>query len=168
MKNILVIILGVGIVMLTGCTSVRPVQHTIEKTDSVIIKETLVPVKVPGSAVSTSLSKAQLDSLTRALRSMPANNRTVYLNDPTLKTRLSFALDSLGKLMIKCESIEQMYMAKLIEKDRYINVKELEIREQQKSFGQKLSNYFDTILWTVIGAFAIIGLGNLAILIFKR
>lgn len=154
--RLVIILCCVGVVMLAGCRVVQPVQHTIERKDSTVIREKLVPVTVPGSEVKTTLSKSQLDSLTLALRSMPANNRTIYYNDPTLKTRLSFALDSLGKLIIRCESIEQMYMAKLQEKDRYIHVKDLEIRELQKTFGERLKTYFNTILYTLIAAIILI------------
>lgn len=145
-----------GVVMLAGCRVVQPVQHTIEKTDSVIVREKIVPVTVPHSEVTATLSKQQMDSLTLALKSMPANHRTIYMTDPTLKTRLSFTLDSLGKVMIRCESLEAMYIAKLQEKDRYIHIKDLEIREAQKTFGQKVSNYFNSIMWTVGIAFIII------------
>ncbi len=157
-----------GIVLLAGCTSVRPVQHTIEKTDSLIVREKLVPVTIPHSEVKTTLSKSQLDSLTLALRSMPANNRTIYYTDPLIKTRLSFAIDSLGKLIVRCETIEQMWMAKLQERDRYIHVKELEIQQLQKTFGQKLSGYFNTILWTVVIAMVLIAIINLLLWKLKR
>ncbi len=157
-----------GVVMLAGCHTVQPVQHTIEHTDSVIVTEKLVTVPVPGSEVKTTLSKSQLDSLTLALKSMPANNRTVYLTDPTLKTRLSFAIDSLGKLIIRCQSIEHLYMAKLEQKDKYIRIKELEIQQERKTFGQKLSNYLHTILWTVVILLVLITIGNVLLWKLRR
>jgi hypothetical protein len=157
-----------GLVLLAGCRVVQPVQHTFEKTDSVIIREKMVPVNIPATEVTSTLSKSQLDSLTLALRSMPANNKTIYLNDPTLRTRLSFALDSLGKLIIRCESIEQLYMAKLQEKDHYLKIKDLEIREVQKTFGEKIKNYFNTILWTIIIALVLIAIVNFLLFKIRR
>ncbi len=155
-----VVFMLLGVVMLAGCRVVQPVQHTIEKTDSVIVREKVVPINLPHTEVHTTLSKSQMDSLTLALKSMPGNNKTIYITDPTLRTRLSFKLDSLGKILIRCESLEALYIAKLYEKDRYIHLKDLEIREVQKTFAQKVSNYFNTILWTVVIAFIIILIAN--------
>lgn len=131
----------------------RPVQHNYYHKDSVIERERLVPITVPASSTETHLSAAQLDSLRLALQSMPQVHRTVYLTDPKLQTRLSFALDSIGNLVVRCETLEKMYWEKLKEKDRIINIKELEIRKQQKSFIQKVEGFIHNgIWWAIISA----------------
>lgn len=153
--------LGLGAVMLAGCKQ-QPVQHTVIHTDSVIERERLVPIKIESTSVTTRLSTGQLDSLKAALKNLPANNRTIYYTDPKLKTQLSFALDSIGNMVIRCQTLEAMYWEKLKEKDHIISTKELEIREQQKTFGQKLSSFFNNgILFIVLALAAFTGINFL-------
>lgn len=153
------------LLLMAACTTVRPVQHTLEKKDSVIVREKLVPITIQGTQVSTTLSKEQIDSLVLALKAMPAKDRIIYKNDPTQSTRLSFALDKMSNLIIGCENLEKIYQAKIEEKDRYILQKEIEIREREKSFGQKLSNAINRVIaWGVVAVIILIA----AIIFIKR
>ena len=141
-------------IVLVGCKP-QPIQHTIYRTDTIIERERLVPIKVEGSSVTAHLSDAQLDSLRTALQAFPRINRTVYMTDPKLQTRLGFALDSIGNLVVRCETLEKMYWQKLQEKDRIIERKEYLLQEQQKNFGQKLSSFFNNGILFVVLALAI-------------
>lgn len=155
--NPLIIIVGVLVVLLClimlSCKPV-PVQHTVHHTDTIIERERLVPIKVEGTHVTQKLSAGQLDSLTAALKNLPAGNRVIYYTDPKLKTQLSFAIDSIGRLVIQCRTLEALYWEKLKEKDRIIERKEFELREQQKTFGQKLSTFFTNGIWFIVLALA--------------
>lgn len=144
--------------MLASCKPTT-LQHTIHHTDTIIERERLVPIKVESTHVTTKLSAGQLDSLTTALKNLPANSRTIYYTDPKLKTQLSFALDSIGRLVIQCRTLEAQYWEKLKEKDRIIERKELQIMEQAKTFGQKLSTFFNNgILFVVLAFIAFTGI----------
>ncbi len=158
-------LLPLFLLLMAACTTVRPVQHTIEKKDSVIVREKLVPITIQGTQVSTTLSKEQIDSLVLALKAMPAKDRIIYKNDPTQSTRLSFALDKMSHLIIGCENLEKIYQAKIEEKDRYIQQKELEIREREKSFGDKLRNAINKVIVFGAGAFLLL---IAALMIIKR
>lgn len=128
---------------IVSCKAPQPVQHTIHRTDTIIERERLVSIKVDGTQVTTKLSAGQMDSLTTALKNLPANNRTIYYTDPKLKTQLSFAIDSIGNLVIQCKTLEALYWEKLKEKDHIIERKEYELREQQKSFWTKIVLFFN-------------------------
>lgn len=139
-----------ALIFIFSCSVIQPIQHTFSKKDSIIERERVVEIKVPGTTINTHLSKAQLDSLTTALQSMPIVHRHIYMTDPKLQTRLSFALDSIGRLVIGCETMEKMYFEKLKEKDHIIQEKEFEIREEHKKFGQKLSDFIKTGFWSIL------------------
>src|SRR5688572_29942478 len=113
MKYLLIISL-----FLFGCKATIPVSHTTSHTDSTIIRERLVPIYVPGSHVTAKFSDLQLDSLMNALGNMTMadwetnenkSQKSFYITDPKMNTRLTFALDSIGRLVLRCESIEKMY-----------------------------------------------------------
>jgi hypothetical protein len=150
MKLSALIWFGLVMVLLAGCKVTQPVLHTVHRTDSVIERERLVPITVAATSVETRLSPSQLDSLKAALRNLPVGNRTIYYYDPKLKTQLTFALDSIGNLIIQCKTLEALYWEKLKEKDRIIEIKDLEIREQSKSFWQKLQTFIDNGIWFLV------------------
>lgn len=164
MKFNALIWLGLVMVMLAGCRITQPVKHTVERYDTIIERERLVPIKVEASQVETRLSPQQLDSLKAALRSLPVGNRTIYYTDPKFKTQLTFMLDSIGNMVIQCKTLEAMYWEKLKEKDHIIRVKDLEIREYQQGFWQKIKSFFGNGIWFVI----LIALAILGFKIFKR
>jgi hypothetical protein len=150
MKLSALIWLGLVMVLHTGCKVTQPVLHTVHRTDSVIERERLVPITVAATSVETRLSPSQLDSLKAALRNLPVGNRTIYYTDPKFKTQLIFALDSIGQLVIQCKTLEALYWEKLKEKDRIIEIKDFEIREQSKTFWQKLQQFIDHGMWFLV------------------
>jgi hypothetical protein len=134
--------------MLSGCSrKVVPTVHNHFRKDSVIERERLVPITVRETTVRAAFTKDQLDSLTEALRSMPQVSRHIYLTDPALKTQLAFTLDSLGRLSIRCTTLEQTFWEKLKEKDRIIYERDQQIIKERKTFGQKLSAFMDKLYW---------------------
>src|SRR5689334_3678352 len=118
--NILLLILtllcAVIIPLLTSCTTVKPVEHTVMKKDSVILREKLVPFSVQETTIEKSFSRAQLDSIITALKSMPIGSRTIYYTDPKFKTQLTFMLDSIGNLVTQCKTLEQEFNVRITEK----------------------------------------------------
>jgi len=154
------------LVILASCKPAAPLQHTISRTDSVIIRERLVPIKIESTSVKKSFSKAQVDSIITALKNLPANSRTIYHTDPKLKTQLSFALDSIGNLVVQCKTLEALYWEKLKEKDRIIEKKELEIREKEKTIFQKIERTAKIIGGSLLAI--LIGLFTIVIYIYRK
>jgi len=136
--------------ILVSCKSTQPVSHTYTHTDSVITRERLVPIKIESTSVDKHFSASQVDSIIAALKSLPVGSRTIYYTDPKLKTTLSFALDSLGKLVIQCKTLEAMYWEKLKEKDHIIQTKDFELREQRKGFLQRIGDVFNHGIWFMV------------------
>lgn len=150
MKLKALIWLGLVMVMLAGCKITQPVQHTLIRTDTIIERERMVPIKIESTQVETRFSPSQLDSLKALLKNLPVGNRTIYYTDPKLKTQLSITLDSLQEaLVFNCKTLEAFYWEKLKEKDRIITTKELEIREKEKRFAQKLEEFIKHGLWFI-------------------
>jgi len=142
MKNWFVFI-GLGlVVMLTGCRSTAPVQHTIEKTDSTkteiskehiktdssFFKETVTEKKLPEANAQLIATRSKVDSLLDVLDHLPKGT-VVYVSDKKARAQLSFYKDSLNRVHINCKSAEQTYNEKTIEQGRFISQ-----LEKEKSF----------------------------------
>lgn len=149
-------IVAIAIMMLYGCKVVTPLEHTITRKDSVILREKLVPFSVQEVTVEKSFSRAQVDSIIMALKALPLNSRTIYYTDPKFKTQMSFMLDSLGKLVISCKTLEQQFQVKITEKDHIITSQEKELFELRKSPWQQIKHFLSTGLWSVIIALILI------------
>lgn len=142
--------LVVLITMLTGCTTVRPVEHTVTKKDSVILREKLVPFSVQETTIEKSFSHDQVDSIIQALKTLPINSRTIYYTDPKLKTQLAFMLDSLGRLVISCKTLEREFQIKISERDRIIVSQEKQLVELKKGFWEQVKHFLNTGLWSIV------------------
>lgn len=137
--------------LLTGCRSIPvPVEHTFTRKDSVILREKLVPFSIQETTINKSFSREQVDSIIMALKSMPINSRTIYYTDPKFKTQMSFMLDSLGRLIIGCKTLEQEYQFKITEQDRYIKEQEKIIQELKRSPFEKFTNFINNGLWSIV------------------
>ena len=163
---LLIILASLVGLLFVSCKPTAPVQHTIHRTDTIIERERMVPITIESTSVQKTFSKPQVDSIIAALKAMPSGSKTVYYTDPKFKTQLSFALDSIGNLVVQCKTLEALYWEKLKEKDRIIERKEYELREQARTFGQKLSGFLNNGLWFVI--IAIIGTAGINMLISRR
>lgn len=178
--------------LLTGCAAMHPVQQSIaEKKDSTIhvvnskdstatfFKETVTPKVLPGATVNVALYAAQIDSLVKSLKSMPAGvARTIYYADPQLKASLQIALDSLGRIAIKCQALDQAYFEKSIEQKQYSQslVAELNRVTKENSVLKQTVTELKKPVWQRIGDFThnlllnlcliIIGIGT--VLMFSR
>lgn len=158
MKNIYLIVI---IVLACACAKkTRVVSDVKASKDCTIIREKLVPIHVPGAAVSVRLSPRQIDSLKEALRQMPGATRTIYMTDKTAAAQLQFTLDANDSLRISCIALEREYQAKLEEKDRYYTEREKIIEEKQKNFFQKIEAFLNNGIWFVIIALVIFTVVN--------
>jgi hypothetical protein len=150
-KILLKILFLILLFKLAACKTYVPVSHTEHRSDTTIIREKLVPVKVPGSSVATHIGKDQYDSLVRALMNLPRTSRTIYITDPTLQTQLKIYIDSLGQLAFKCQTLEREYQAKLQEKERTITTTTETVVEKEETLGQKLERFLrNGLIWAVI------------------
>lgn len=155
-------------VLLAGCTTVRPVEHTVTKKDSVILREKLVPFSVQETTIEKSFSHAQVDSIIAALKQLPINSRTIYYNDPKFKTQMTFMLDSLGKLVIGCKTLEREFHAKITEKDHIIVEQEKQIVELKKGFWQQTKDFLNNGVWFIVIAFIVFTIINFIIKRFVK
>lgn len=177
------------VVILTGCgAKTVPVSNntsTTSKADSTSITntskkdssshvETVTEKTLPGATVEILATQSQLDSLIHALAQLPTSvTRTVYYVDPQLKAKLSIAIDSLGRRVIKCQALDQRYYEKSVQQTRYIEnltaeltkIKEenTSLKEQVKvkkpTWGDKFKEGITAgLIWFVVlgGAFMLI------------
>lgn len=152
-----------AVMTLTGCKVVQPIEHTITKKDSVILREKLVPFSIQETTIEKSFSHAQVDSIIAALKQLPINSRTIYYTDPKFKTQMSFMLDSLGKLVIGCKTLEQQFHAKITEKDHIIIDQEIQIVELKKGFWYEVKTFFSNGIWFILIAFIVFTVINFII-----
>lgn len=171
--------LGLG-VWITGCGSTQSVSSTstTSETDSIVVKSesrkdssssktTIEPKIIPGSSVDVSVTPGKLDSLIKGLKGLPTSvNRTIYLTDPKLQTRMTLLIDSLGNAILRCSDRDEMYyqvtreLTRLIETQKQeierLSKKEtdskLEIIEKKKSFFQEI---WDAARWIFIALIAV-------------
>ena len=185
-RMVLLFIVGVWV---TGCgPRTVPVSTTTTKTekhDSTLTKkseirkdstyvETVTEKILPGSSVGITLTKAQVDSLIRSLQAMPSSvTRTIYKQDPTMRTTLKITLDSLGQLHFDCLTASKTYLEKLITATRSISDLETElvkvknenslltkeIRLQKKSIWEAIKEKLGFALWVVVFAACVCAYG---------
>ncbi len=143
MTRIFTLILFIGLGSLAGCGSrLHTVSSSVEKKDSTRIEVSRVEkdstVKVTEAKVipaqetdSRELSGSLLDSIKAVLSQLPKGvSRTVYLNDPKTKLALSLVLDSLGKMHVRCASMEQIYYQTSITQTKTIDSMRKEMHEK--------------------------------------
>lgn len=194
MKNWFVFI-GLGlVVMLTGCRSTAPVQHTIEKTDSTkteiskehiktdssFFKQEVKEKKLPEANATLVATRNKVDSLLDVLDHLPKGT-VVYLSDKKARAQLSFYKDSLNQVHINCKSAEQTYYENTITQGRFISQLEKEksfylhtiklheetIRQIQQKWYVKAGNFI-TRKVTAFFLLAIILFGLVAYLRWKK
>lgn len=184
----------VAVVMLTGCRSTAPVQHTIEKTDSTAIhtdkeqiktdssffKQEVKEKKLPEANAQLVATKTKLDSLLSVLDRLPKGT-VVYVSDKRAQAQLSFYKDSLNQVHINCKSAEQSYYENTITQGRFISQLEKEksfylhtiklqekvIKELQKKWYVKAGDYI-TRKVTAFFLLAIILFGIVGYLRWKK
>lgn len=154
MHRAIVFFIGIGL-GLVGCRIQQPASSVHHYHDSTIVREKVVTIPVPGSHVRTGLSRTQYDSLVSALQLLPRNQQVIY-TDPKMHTRLAYAIDSLGRLMITCQTLERKHQAIVEERERTIRDLQKQVLVEKESGVQKLIIY---------GMLAIVVLGALAVLL---
>lgn len=154
MHRAIVFFIGIGL-GLVGCRIQQPASSVHHYHDSTIVREKVVTIPVPGSQVRTGLSRTQYDSLVSALQLLPRNQQVIY-TDPKMHTRLAYAIDSLGRLMITCQTLERKHQAIVEERERTIRDLQKQVLVEKESGVQKLIIY---------GMLAIVVLGALAVLL---
>jgi hypothetical protein len=155
MHRAIVFFIGIGL-GLVGCRIQQPASSVHHYHDSTIVREKVVTIPVPGSHVRTGLSRTQYDSLVSALQLLPRNQQVIYRTDPKMHTRLAYALDSLGRLIITCQTLERKHQAIVEERERTIRDLQKQVLVEKESGVQKLIIY---------GMLAIVVLGALAVLL---
>ena len=156
----------------TSNTDSTTVRDNTERIDSSYV-ERLIKKLMPGSQVGVSLTPGQYDSLVRALKSLPPGVNTIYKIDPTLQTKLSLALDSLGNLQIFCQTLDRYYFEKDVQskKEIYRLTQELtkvnnelkesksEVRIQKPGILENIKGFFKTIsgIITIAGILLVLG-----------
>ncbi|MFN7879908.1 MAG: hypothetical protein ACK5P1_07865 [Sphingobacteriia bacterium] len=123
------------------------------------MREKVVTIPVPGSQVRTGLSRTQYDSLVSALQLLPRNQQVIY-TDPKMHTRLAYAIDSLGRLMITCQTLERKHQAIVEERERTIRDLQKQVLVEKESGVQR---FVDKLI--IYGMLAIVVLGALAVLL---
>jgi hypothetical protein len=146
MKWIIFIGLGLGL-GLTGCgRKFAPVSsHTattlrtdsVSKTntlrsDSVRYVERIIEKTLPGATIGVALTKMQLDSLIRALGTLPKGT-PITLTDPKMRAQLQLVMDEMGNLKATCTALEYQYQERIIERERTIK----ELKEQNYQLRQQ-------------------------------
>jgi len=95
MHRAIVFFIGIGL-GLVGCRIQQPASSVHHYHDSTIVREKVVTIPVPGS------------------------QQVIYRTDPKMHTRLAYALDSLGRLIITCQTLERKHQAIVEERERTI------------------------------------------------
>lgn len=125
--------------------SVRSMEKTSsERKDSVYFIRDVKPQVLEGSTVARTYTRAQLDSLINALKSMPSVSRTIYATDPRMQTTLAIVLDSLGRISLRCTTAERTYYETSIEQGRVLESNKMELREKEQTIREletKLMEY---------------------------
>lgn len=134
----------------TGCKPVRQVTEKHYKLDSTIIKYEPLFIEIPGSEVVQELPPSFYDSISKLLAGRPPDQRVIYRTDPTLQTRLSFFLDSLGNLQAKCETLEKQYEDSIASILRII--KEIDHRTivKEPGFFEKMKDFINTFALVIM------------------
>lgn len=182
MKNLFVILLVVVMGVTTGCVSTRPVVsksikdsvvvHHVVK-DSLVYKETVSDKVIPESKADLVLygimenqadHKTTLDSLVRALKSLP---KGVPITITHGSAQLQLLKDSLGKVVLRCAALERHYQERETKQAHYNSTLINKLTEKNKqetllvdsrSFWQKLWQGLNWKAKSII-AFVIFGLG---------
>lgn len=160
MKYLLILCLFVA-----ACAPKHVPVQTITKTDTTtIIREKPILIKVPGSGVDINLDSL-FNAWSKANPAQPTVNRTIYLTDPKLQTRLQIFTDSLGNLVARCETLEREHLARVQEKDRVINSYQKDVVQLKESFGKRLEQ---TILTIIGGLCVLLFLVVVTLIVIKR
>jgi hypothetical protein len=141
-------ILFIGcLISLLSCRPHQNIYNTHNHSDSIVYKEKLVPVNVPGSNVTT---KVNYDSIALVLSKYKLGTK-VYRDDPTNSTRLSFWKDSItGKLMESCETLKKQYEAKVTEKEEYIKDLTIQHEKERNNWIQRTEEKIEGLFWELI------------------
>lgn len=141
-----------------------PVSTVTERSDTTIIKDRLVTIKVPSGSVDVNMDSL-FESWTRVYGKAPVN-RTIVMTDPKLRAQLTLFIDSLGNVYnAKCEALEGELTAKVQDKERIIREKDSQIVELKESFAQEIGNLIKGVIG---GAIFLIVLGVVGWLVFRR
>jgi len=165
-KNIEEIILATVMLMvfiMSGCKPTREITEKHYKTDSTIVRYEPVMIEIPPSEVVQDLPVNFYDSVQSLLAQRPPDQRVIYQTDPTMQTRLSFFLDSLGRLQARCETLEKQYEDSIQSILRI--VKEIDhrtVREEVKpGFFEKAKIFINSFAWIIV-------IAGMALLFLKR
>lgn len=135
--------------------SCKPTQQITEKhfrSDSTIIEYEPIVIEIPGSQVIQELPANFYDSISQVLQQRPPDQRVIYQTDPTLQTRLSFFLDSLGRLQARCESLERQYEGQ--QKNILRIVKEIDQKlvteEKKPGLFAQVKTTMNNMVWLIV------------------
>jgi hypothetical protein len=138
---------------LQSCKTSPPIvseKHTHK--DSVIVKEKLVPVPIPGSNVQ--LTQKQIDSIALMLAKYNPGAKIVYVKDHSGATQMKFWRDSItGELLQQCETIARNAEVKVTDTERYyrneIEKIKAETEANKKKLHHVLGDKIDGIAWRI-------------------
>lgn len=98
-----------AVLITASCSTKKVVTGTdrVEK-DSIIIREVMVPVKVPGATIVTpSINIHQIDSLLKIGVDPRIIEREFIREDPETKLKVGILIDRMGNLTAVCEQQER-------------------------------------------------------------
>ncbi|MEM7551143.1 MAG: hypothetical protein AAF363_15775 [Bacteroidota bacterium] len=145
-----------------GCRTVVPVSTTSERTDSVIIREVAVPVKIESSEVVQSIN---YDSIKSLLKSIPHyKEKVIYLTDPNQQTKLTFFLDSLsGEVVAQCETLEREHLANVKQIERIYKERISKIEREKQTWFSSIQKSIGNLVMIICAGFILILLGQFLI-----
>lgn len=200
MKVVRFILLGLIVgCLVTGCgrksvpvSSITSNEHkhdsTTTKTEKIItkdiVRDSLIEKKLPSASIAVTLSKQALDSLIKALGTLPkSTTRTLYYTDKTTRAQLAIMMDSLNNIQFKCTSLEKIYYERYVRELHMsetltneltkVNTENKSLKETilelQKTPGQKLKDWFNRMVVKIfIGFFVLLIIVGIVLKVYQK
>jgi hypothetical protein len=139
LTDILILAIATAIVafLAPGCApKTIPISTERFYSDTTIIRETQVPVFIPGKTVE--VRNLSLDSMIQILKTNTGKTQTITRTDPKTGQTLKLIVDQLGNLSAICETQDQTIQILKREVDRLKTEIKNTVVEVQESWHQKL------------------------------
>ena len=150
--------------LISGCKPTQIVRYERDTRDSVVIREVLKPVNVPGFSLKGPTVHPDSVRAWIAAGVQPEIIRErLFVQDPETLARVGFLMDELGNLTALCEQQDRIIEALVREKETYRFEFE-RVVEQEKA---TLMSYFRSMALYLGGILAALGF-LLLMLIFLR
>jgi len=132
-----------------------PIQTERFYSDTTIIRETQVPVIIPGKTVEA--EKINLDSLLLVLRAgTKPQIREIIKTDPESGQQIRLLIDSFGNLSAYCETQEQVIQVLQREIERLQTTMTNTVTEKKKGFFEKVKDKLGEIALILVLVIAIL------------